>query len=200
MMPMDRALQQWRFRMAKPYVPQGARLLDIGSRDAGLLLELGDRIGPSVGIDSMGTGDASLGDHQLLAGYFPARVPDGMFDAATLLAVVEHMSEQDLVGTAKALSQAVRPGGPIIVSVPSPAVDHILDVLVRLRLAEGMDAESHHGFDTGTLVPLWEEHGLRLRTRRSFQLGLNNLFVFEVPPDRPSSQTDENRPRTDSSR
>jgi hypothetical protein len=42
-----------------------------------------------------------------------------------------------------------------------------------------MSTEEHHGFDVGQTVPIFERAGFRLHAARSFQLGLNRLFVFE---------------------
>lgn len=156
-------------------------MLDIGAHDGDLFTYLDGRIGPSVGIEPNLDQDVRVGPHRLLAGTFPDRRPDGPFDVATLLAVVEHLSEEQLDKVGQTLAELVRPGGTVIVTVPSPAVDKILDVLIRLHVLDGMEAEEHHGFDVSTLGRHWEGSGLRLGTRRRFQLGLNNVFVFTVP-------------------
>ena len=57
-------------------------------------------------------------------------------------------------------------------------MDPILDVLIRLRLAHGMDLEAHHGFEPRATPAIFEPHGFQLERARRFQLGLNTLFVF----------------------
>jgi hypothetical protein len=63
--------------------------------------------------------------------------------------------------------------------VPTQAVDRWVDVLVRFRLADGMSLEQHHGFDPGVLPGEFARHQFSLLVWKRFQLGLNNLFVFE---------------------
>jgi hypothetical protein len=55
-------------------------------------------------------------------------------------------------------------------------------VLMRLNLVAGMAAHQHHRFQLSNLdhiftVPLWQ-----LAKHRTFQLGLNHLYVFERSP------------------
>ena len=59
-------------------------------------------------------------------------------------------------------------------------VDTILDVLAFLKLIDGMSLEQHYGFEPGDTPGIFEGL-LELRVDRSFQLGLNRLFVFEKP-------------------
>jgi 2-polyprenyl-3-methyl-5-hydroxy-6-metoxy-1,4-benzoquinol methylase len=180
---LDRFLQQWRIRKARRELSPGARVLDIGTHDGTLFRVTGAR---GVGIDpELATGDAPQGV-TLVKGWFPADLPelaDGSFDAAVALAVVEHVPEGELEAWADALARLIVPNGALIITVPSPTVDKILHVLMKLHLVAGMEAHQHHGFEPGDLngiftAPLWK------RTKhRTFQLGLNHLYVFERTPD-----------------
>jgi len=67
----------------------------------------------------------------------------------------------------------------VILTVPSPLVDHILALLRFLGLIDAMTLEQHYGFDPRQTVPLFNSSGFRLIRHRKFELGLNNLFVFE---------------------
>ena len=67
----------------------------------------------------------------------------------------------------------------MILTVPSPKVDLLLHWLERMRLVSGIGLHEHHGFDPTEVPRAFSGDGLRLRFSRRFQLGLNNLFVFE---------------------
>ena len=182
---LDRLLQQWRMRVALRELPPGARVLDIGTHDGALFRLTG---AGGVGIDPNVPEAAAPPGVTLVQGMFPAdlpTLPDGSFDAVTALAVVEHVPDDELAAWAAALGRLMAPSGKLIITVPSPAVDTILHVLMRLHLVAGMEAHQHHGFqpsdlDTVFAAPLWQ------RTKhRTFQLGLNHLYVFERAPDSP---------------
>jgi 2-polyprenyl-3-methyl-5-hydroxy-6-metoxy-1,4-benzoquinol methylase len=140
---------------------------------------LRDRIAGGVGIDPDATTAHVRPGVRLLRGLFPADAPAEQFDVITMLAVVEHLPESAYTAVGEAAARALRPGGRVIVTVPEPAVDRIVHVLQQLRIAEGMSLHEHHGFDTARTTEIFRAAGFRLIRHRRFQLGLNNLFVFE---------------------
>src|SRR5262249_12302748 len=83
----------------------------------------------------------------------------------------------------------LQPGGRVIVTVPAPLVDSIVDLMRCLRLADGMSLEEHHGFDPTTTPEVFARHGLELEHVSRFQLGLNYLFVFRKSDDAPLKAT-----------
>ena len=42
-----------------------------------------------------------------------------------------------------------------------------------------MTLEEHHGYDVAELTKIFAATHFRLERRRKFELGLNNLYVFE---------------------
>lgn len=178
MKPLDRLLQRWRAGVAAPWVPSGARLLDVGCADGWLLRRLAPRLAHAVGVDPHVEQSVSP-DVEILPGSFPGepRFADGCFDCVMLLAVLEHVSEPEAV--ARECHRVLAAGGRVVLTVPHPLVDRILDVLIRLRLLDGMELGEHHGFDPGSTVPLFEGAGFRTLVDQRFQVGLNRLFVFE---------------------
>ena len=152
-------------------------MLDVGCADGALVRLGGARIESAVGIDPDAT-TGTLGSFESRAGTFPDAVRTGeTFDAIVMLAVVEHVPADELATWAAACAQLLRSDGRLVITVPSPAVDHLLHWGMRLHVLAGMDAHHHHGFIPEDVPRIFGSE-LTLLHRSRFQLGLNNLFVF----------------------
>lgn len=180
MRTLDRMLSRWRIAKATAWVRPGDRLLDVGCYDGSLIARVRGRIDGAVGIDAVAE-PADAAGVRIVKGSFPTDLPAdaGTFDCITALAVLEHVEDPEAF--AAACRDLLRPGGRAVLTVPHPFVDRIVDALIFLRLADGMDFEEHHGFDVSETGPIFERAGLASVARESFQLGLNRLFVFEKP-------------------
>ena len=89
---VDSLLESLRFAKAKPHIPKGSRLLDIGTGDGAFLRYLIGHIHTGVGIDANLTQSVECGDYRLVKGYFPQDFTEnGTFDVITMLATVEHI-------------------------------------------------------------------------------------------------------------
>lgn len=182
MTTLDRILQAWRIRVALPYIKSGSRVLDLGSADGELFRRSGCCGPGSMGIDP--TLSASLTSPQgfrMISGYFPDDMPTGCepFDVIAMLAVLEHFPPAQYSKLTDGIERMLRPDGLLLITVPSAAVDEILKWLLRLRLIHGMSLEEHHGYDVDQTPGIFSEERFRLLVHRRFQLGLNNLFVFQ---------------------
>jgi SAM-dependent methyltransferase len=177
---VDRFLQRWRIRMVAPYVREGSRLLDIGCYDSALIDYLGPRVAQAVGIDPLAAPREDV-KVSILRGRVPgdSRLQPGSFDCLTMLAVLEHFD--DPVAVSNECFRLLRAGGRLVLTVPHSVVDHIVDTLVRLRIADGIDLEGHRGFDVRMTEPIFSRAGFRLVKKGSFEFGLNRLYVFEKP-------------------
>lgn len=183
MKALDRFIQAWRTRIALRAAPRLMQaVLDIGCGDGYLLRSLD--AARRDGLDPTLERDLTSPGLRLCRGLFPvdlARLAmTGPYDAIFSLAVFEHLSEDDLRHARTALPDLLKPGGRLIVTVPHPWVDRILDALMFVRLIDGQAVDEHHGFDPRRLSELASDR-VRLVSRSTFQLGLNNLFVFERP-------------------
>ncbi|MFN0131594.1 MAG: class I SAM-dependent methyltransferase [Phycisphaerales bacterium] len=179
MRTLDRILQRWRIGKAWPFIPPGGALLDIGCFDDSLLRRAAPRVARAVGVDPLAEPRRD-GNIEILRGGVPGvELAAGTFDCITMLAVLEHIPDRESL--ARECARLLKPGGRIVITVPKPAVDRILAVLLKLRLIHGMSLEQHDGYDVRRTGPIFESAGLRLVRRRTFQLGLNCLFVFEKP-------------------
>jgi 2-polyprenyl-3-methyl-5-hydroxy-6-metoxy-1,4-benzoquinol methylase len=178
----DRLLQNWRISKVRPYIAPGDRILDIGSADGALFSALGKSVGAnSLGVDPTLKQKLTVNGCALLPGFFPQAIPPdtGLFDVITMLAVLEHFPEDAYEPLRGGCGKFLRPGGKLLITVPSPQVDQILAVLAFLRLVDGMALEEHHGFEVGQTTQIFPPEMFRLVKQSGFQLGLNNLFVFE---------------------
>jgi len=187
MRSLDRVLQRWRANKARPFIPAGARVLDIGCHQGEFLRSLGDHIAPSVGIDPLAEPEMQA-RYSIVRDFFhePTPFPDESFDAIVMLATLEHIRDKDTLG--RECNRLLCPGGRVIITVPSSQVDIIVEWLCRLRLADGMSLEEHHGFDPRTTPKVFRRHGFALEYSRRFQLGLNHLFVLRKRADAPISK------------
>lgn len=175
---LDAILRDIRIRQALPFIRPGDRLLDIGCFDQTLLNLVSGRVRSAMGVDPLAQ-DEARGNISIRRGTVPGELDLAAesFDCITMLAVLEHVPDAGAV--ARECARLLTPGGRVVITVPKPQVDHILALLTRLRLIDGMSLEEHHGYDIEQTTPVFEQAGFRLAKRRSFELGLNCLFVFE---------------------
>ena len=175
----DRVIRSLRLRQVGRFLPADARVLDVGCYDGALFARYADRIVSGVGLDPVLASSGTRGKFRFVADGFPsAVVNDEPFDVITFLAVLEHVPPAELAAWPGACSRLLAPGGVVVVTVPSPRVDDILHVLIRLHLVEGMSVHEHHRFDPGRVPAAFASTTLSLVAQRRFELGLNNLYVF----------------------
>jgi len=178
MKPLDRTLQWLRIRQVRPFVDASSRVLDIGCFDGTLAEELGP-FASYVGVDPDAPPSSEHPAWRFVRGTFPNDdVPSAAFDVVTALAVLEHIPTTEQRDFAERCFAALVPGGRMVITVPSPLVDHILEVLMKLRILDGMETTQHYGFDPIATRQLFVGAGFVLEKHERFELGLNHLFVF----------------------
>jgi SAM-dependent methyltransferase len=201
---IDRLLQSLRIQQAVPWIPRGARVLDVGCFDASLFQKLGPRLGYGVGIDPLIMTRERGERFELVPGHFPDDLPRvEAFDVVTFLAVLEHLPGEEVATWAHACRQLLRPGGLVVATVPGPAVDPILATLIRLRVLHGMEVDQHHGVEPADVARTFRAAGFKLLRWGKFQFWLNNLFVLRCsdwPSTRVSTRSRARRPGTSDSR
>jgi SAM-dependent methyltransferase len=177
---VDRFLQRKRIAVALRWIPAGSHVLDVGCADGSLFRQASTLITSGLGIDPDQASDWPSGPYEFRQGTFPDALDGaGGFDAIAMLAVIEHVPAEMLKKWFETVAVVLKPGGRLIISVPAPIVDRLLDIGIRLRLLHGMDTESHHGFDPRVIPEELSTSAMRLVRASRFELGLNHLFVFE---------------------
>jgi 2-polyprenyl-3-methyl-5-hydroxy-6-metoxy-1,4-benzoquinol methylase len=180
---LDNVIRYWRVKIALRHVPHDLKsAFDIGCDDGYLLDKLPASVTFKEGIDPRLVVDDISSNRKLIKGFFPEAIKDhqlkGAYDVIFGLAVFEHFSEDALEASALTIREMLSKNGRLIVTVPHPFVDRILDILLFFRLIDGQATEEHHGFDPDDLIKYFS-NTLKLVKHEKFQFGLNNIFVFE---------------------
>ena len=130
-------------------------------KKAVFILSLGIMLGTCIGISSTVLAEKDKADTvsdscELITGFFPVDIKEhqmqGVYQAIFALAVFEHFSDHDLRRSAAVIARMLSPEGRMIITVPHPFVDKILDMLILCRLIEGQAVEEHHSFDPKELL------------------------------------------------
>jgi len=177
---IDKLLQKIRISQAQKFLRKNDSVLDIGSVDGVMFERWKDIISKGLGIDPTLDKTITTDLYTLIPGYFPEACPKGeKFDVITMLAVLEHIPLEQQKALANNCHDMLNKNGRVIITVPSPRVDDILEVLLKLKLIHGMSLEEHYGFLPEHTRQIFSDSMFRLVAHQTFQLGLNNLFVFE---------------------
>ena len=155
------------------------RLLDIGCGwEARLLRASEPHIRQGVGIDFKAP-DLQTPKLRTMALTLEDRLPfeAASFDVVTLLAVLEHLSRpREMVGE---ISRVLRPGGRLVMTVPSKAAKPVLEFLAyTVGIVSEAEIRDHKCYyDRRSLRELFEGSGLRIERHAYFQLGMNNFLT-----------------------
>src|SRR5215475_15073643 len=176
---LDHFIAKMRFRAAYPYIRSGSRVVDLGcGMEAAFLDYAGDKITHGVGIDDQ-VEDGVRGRWWRIRADITAPLPlePSQFDHVVMLAVLEHLRDPEPV-----LREAFRilaPGGTLIMTWPSSAVDPILAVLRNIGLVSSeMESERHQKrIPVEVLQAMLQRIGFRTFIHRRFEFGLNNLMI-----------------------
>jgi SAM-dependent methyltransferase len=180
MKALDRFLQRRRFAQARPFVRKGDTVLDVGCADGEIFEAWRGHIKYGYGVDPRVERKVETPLYTLLPGFYPEALPPGTTcDVITMLAVLEHLKYEDQSRLAQQFYQTLNPGGRLVITVPSPRVDHIIHFLSRIGVLDGMAQHEHYGFDVRRTPSLFPMPLFQMVEHQRFQLGLNNLFVFK---------------------
>jgi 2-polyprenyl-3-methyl-5-hydroxy-6-metoxy-1,4-benzoquinol methylase len=180
MKKLDVYLQDVRIKKAGKFIRKGDSVLDIGTHDGVIFRKLNKLITTGTGIDPALSQITKQDNYTLYPGYFPKACPPGItYDVITMLAVLEHLPAKEQLQLGSDCAQYLNKNGRVIITVPSPQVDRILEIFIKLRIIDGMDTDQHYGFEPENTLRIFDSRDFKLLYKERFQFGLNNLFVFE---------------------
>jgi SAM-dependent methyltransferase len=177
---LDHFIARMRFRAAYPFIRSGSRVCDLGcGLDAAFLNYSGDKISHGVGIDDQ-VEDGVRGRWWRIRADItkpPLPLEPSQFDHVVMLAVLEHLAEPEPV--LRETFRILAPGGSLILTWPSSAVDPILAVLRATGLISAeMESDQHQKrIPVDSLQAMLRRIGFREFIHRTFEFGLNNLMV-----------------------
>jgi 2-polyprenyl-3-methyl-5-hydroxy-6-metoxy-1,4-benzoquinol methylase len=178
---LEPLLRRMRMRRVLPYVrryPQ-CTMLDIGCGwEARLLRELEAHIGRGVGIDFKAPNiktERLETISAVLKGDLPFK--ENSFDLITMLAVLEHLEHPEVI--LKEIARLLRPGGGLLITVPSWYAKPVLEFLAyRMGIVNPDEIRDHKRyFNREDLFDLIRATpGLKVVTHEYFQWRFNNLL------------------------
>lgn len=173
-------LQELRIRRVLPDIKKGSILVDIGCGDPpDFLSKVSNMMKSCIGIDIVAKPRKS-GNITILRQDLQKKInlSDKSTNAITLLAVLEHMKYPEEI--VKECFRILKPGGVLLVTVPSPQNEPLLNFLSLFLLVRREMIHQHENyFMHDNLKKLFKGAGFKTVTVTSFELGFNT-FVKAV--------------------
>lgn len=178
---LEPLLRRMRIRRVLPYVKHypNCSLLDIGCGwEARLLKELEPHVGRGVGIDFKAP-DLKTDRLETISAVLGTELPfpEQSFDLITMLAVLEHLQHPEAI--LKEIKRLLRPGGGLLLTVPSWYAKPVLEFLAyRVGIINADEIRDHKRyFNRADLFDLVDATpGLRIVRHEYFQWRFNNLM------------------------
>lgn len=178
---IDFFIQKKRIALIERYVPQNSYILDIGcGYYPQNLVSLESKIRKGIGIDM----DIPATSQSNKISFVECNIertlpfPDNEFDCVTILAVLEHLEyPKEII---KECNRVLRPGGRIIVTIPSNYSKPLLLALAGIGLISREEVYGHrHYFSKKEIEKMLLDSRFKKIISGHYNLFMNLLFVFE---------------------
>lgn len=170
-------LQEWRIRQVLPYIPYGGTHLDIGCDLPPVLINrVKARMRRCIGIDVTAE-PRTYENIEIMNVDIQKKIPlpPRSVEVITMLAVLEHLHYPEKV--AAECYRLLKPGGSVLLTVPSPTNKPLLELLATLRLVRPEMIKQHeHYFTHKELRRLFQRAGFNQVRIESFEFGLNTFM------------------------
>ena len=178
---LDFFIQKRRIKLIEKFVPPDSYILDLGcGYYPANLINLENKIRKAVGLDK-DIPDKTVSNkisfiRADLEKILP--LPDNEFDCVLALAVLEHLEyPQEIISEC---CRILKPGGRLIITIPSNYSRPILLMLVGLGLISKEEIYSHKNyFSQRAVEAMLEKARFKKIVSQSYNFFLNSLFVFE---------------------
>jgi len=175
----DEYLRKERMRQAEKYIKKGDIVLDLGCHSGIFLKKHKNFIKKGYGFDEL-CENKREGNIYFKKFKFKKKIPYNscFFNSIVMLAVLEHIPNKNSL--VKECYRVLKKGGRIIITVPSPKSDKLIAFLVKIKIIKEIDFFEQH--DTPTheeVINLFKNNEFKLLKHKKFQLGYNNVYIFE---------------------
>ena len=176
--PAEPLLQRWRIKKILPYFPYGGVHLDIGCDTPPVLINLvKERMKQCIGVD-IAVKPEKRDNVEIKRMDLQKKIDldSNYVNVITLLAVLEHMKYP--VEILKECYRILKPGGIILITVPSPQNEPILHMFAALHLVRPEMIDQHETYFTKAyLLECLNQVGYKQAEVRYFELTLNTFAM-----------------------
>jgi len=153
---VERFLQKQRFKKVLPYLR--GKVLDFGGNEGELQ--------PFVN-----------GDYYLVNNDYALLEQKKPFDVIVSLAVIEHITPDEVKSIFYKFKAALKPEGLILLTTPSPASKRVLEILAFTGLLDKENIKEHkHYWTKSELYELANSTGFNVELYKKFQFGFNQFI------------------------
>ena len=184
---LDLFICRWRVGKIRRHITAGDKILDFGCGHQALFLRSVQKlIGRGIGVDYDATPSRPAANLEIQNFHFKDRFefPDQTFDHITVLAVLEHIPQDQVDVLFREFRRILKDGGSVLLTTPTPASKPLLEFLAfKLKIISGPEIADHkHYWSRADIENLAARQGLACEIHRTFQFGLNSFASLVKPP------------------